>query len=266
MRNALRAALFADGTVFVLAALFNLGLALPLGLAELDFPVPIWQAGIGEAVIGSALLVAAVTGRAAVAWVAFAMSVGGIAFGLASPRVEGPARDIHILLIPMALIVFALLLWQGWVDRRRRSESPAETGTGSQVARTAWQPISIAICGLMALATVAFVVASVIHFGVTVPLGVVTIADSFRGAALPEAIIAIVLAVGTVTVMARWPPRWPVALGTTLFAFLLTIYGLTITLGLARTGDIIYHVSVLVVLAVIAGLLLLPPGRRSLSG
>ncbi len=83
MRNVLRAALFADGAVFILAALFNFGLAIPLGFAELSFPLPIWQAGVGETVMGSALLIAAVTARPALAWVAFAMSVGGIVFGLA---------------------------------------------------------------------------------------------------------------------------------------------------------------------------------------
>src|SRR5207248_2674436 len=81
----LRAAIFVDAVVFLTAALLNGGARLPLGFAELSFPVPIWQAGIGEAVIGLALLAAAVAGRATVSWVAFWMSVVGIAFGLSSP-------------------------------------------------------------------------------------------------------------------------------------------------------------------------------------
>ena len=48
----------------------------------------------------------------------------------------------------------------------------------------------------------------------------------------------------------------------TLFALLGTAYGLTVTLGSARTGDIAYHVGILVVLAVTLGLLLMPGGRR----
>jgi hypothetical protein len=48
----------------------------------------------------------------------------------------------------------------------------------------------------------------------------------------------------------------------TLFALLGTAYGLTVTLGSARTGDIAYHVGILVVLAVILGLLLVPRRKR----
>src|SRR5438105_7970017 len=109
----LRAALFVDAVVFLTAALLNLGTKVPLGFAELSFPVPIWQAGIGEAVIGLALLAAAVTGRATISWVAFWMSVAGIVFGLSSSRVQGPARDVHVLLVPLAAIVFVLLMFLG---------------------------------------------------------------------------------------------------------------------------------------------------------
>src|SRR5438477_11294209 len=107
----LRAALFVDAVVFLTAALLNLGTKIPLGFAELSFPVPIWQAGIGEAVIGLTLLAAAVTGRATIAWVAFWLSIVGIVFGLSSAKVQGPARDVHVLLVPLAVIVFGLLMW-----------------------------------------------------------------------------------------------------------------------------------------------------------
>ena len=122
----LRAALFADAVVFLTAALLNLGTKIPLGFAELSFPVPIWQAGIGEAVIGLALLAAAVTGRATIGWVALWMSVVGIVFGLSSSKVQGPARDVHVLLVPLAAIVFGLLMWlrqQSRQSRRLRKET-----------------------------------------------------------------------------------------------------------------------------------------------
>jgi hypothetical protein len=111
-RLALRAAFAIDAVVFLLAALLNFGIRIPLGFAELNFPVPIWQAGIGEAVIGLALLAAAARARGALPWVAFWLSVAGIAFGLSSARVQGPARDIHVILVPLAIILFCLLLWQ----------------------------------------------------------------------------------------------------------------------------------------------------------
>ena len=71
VRVILRTALVVDAAVFLSAALFNFGAKIPLGFTELDFPVPIWQAGTGEAVIGLTLLAAAITGRTALTWVAF---------------------------------------------------------------------------------------------------------------------------------------------------------------------------------------------------
>ncbi|HEU5438035.1 MAG TPA: hypothetical protein VFU88_02000 [Ktedonobacterales bacterium] len=115
----LRIVLVINAVVFLTASLFNFGLHVPLGFADLSFPLPVWQAGIGEAVIGLALLAAAVTGRSAMAWVAFWLSVVGIAFGLSSARVQGPAREIHLVLVPLAVVVFGLLLWL-WAQRHWR--------------------------------------------------------------------------------------------------------------------------------------------------
>ena len=118
----LRATLLVDGGVFLLAALLNLGAKVPLGFTELSFPVPIWQAGLGEAVIGLLLISAAVTRRGTLAWLAFGLSVVGIAFGLRSSQVQGPAREIHVLLVPLALLVFGLLVWRRRELRSRLSE------------------------------------------------------------------------------------------------------------------------------------------------
>ena len=134
-----------------------------------------------------------------------------------------------------------------------------------ETGRARRPPISIAICGLMALAEVAFAGASIIHFGTVIALGPITVDDPFPGAAIPEAVIAVVLGIGALSVLARRPSRWGVALAATLFALLLTIYGLTVTAPSARTGDIMYHVAVLVLSVVILSLLLLPAGRQSLS-
>lgn len=123
----LRIVLAVDAVVFLTAALLNFGLHIPLGFAEPSFPLPIWQAGIGEAVIGLALLGAAVTGRVGIAWVAFLLSIVGIAFGLSSARVQGPARDIHLILVPLAVAVFGLLLWV-WQQRHRRDQGALGPG------------------------------------------------------------------------------------------------------------------------------------------
>jgi hypothetical protein len=126
-------------------------------------------------------------------------------------------------------------------------------------------PLARAIGGLLAVATATFVVASLLHFGVRLALGPLNLADPFAGAAIPEAIIALALGVGAIFVLARLPARWGVALATTLFALLATGFGLTITLGSGRTGDVAYHLSIFAVLAVTAVLLLLPAARRDLA-
>lgn len=112
----------------------------------------------------------------------------------------------------------------------------------------------------MALAAVTFAVASTLHFGV----GIAGISDPFRNAAIPEAIIAVVVAAGAVCA-ALGLRR--VALGTTAFAILGVAFGLTITLSGGRAGDIAYHLGVGVLLLVIAALLVVrTPSRARDSG
>jgi hypothetical protein len=110
-------------------ALLNFGTSIPLGFGELHFPQPIWQAGVGEAVIGLALLAAAATGRLRIAWVAFWLSAAGIVFGLSSVRVQGPAREIHLILVPLAAVVGSLLLW---LRQLRLSAQPQAPGSGAE--------------------------------------------------------------------------------------------------------------------------------------
>jgi len=126
-----------------------------------------------------------------------------------------------------------------------------------------WSPISIAIASLMAGSTLTFIVASLLHFGVALPLMSV---DPFSGAALPEAIIAAVLAAGSVSVIARLGPTWRIAVGTTLFALLGVLVGLRFVLfgSVSRPGDVIYHLAILVVLLVTIGLLIAPAARQAL--
>jgi hypothetical protein len=265
----LRATLFVDAVVFLSAALFNFGAQLTIGSADLSFPNPIWQAGVGEAVIGLALLAAAFRPYGRGSWVAFWMSVVGIAFGLSSSRVQGPAREVHLVLVPLAILIFGLLIWRRQHGHRlpgsaAGSPDDGRLGASPESRRASWRPMSVAICGLMALATVSFALASLVHFGIVLPLRLVTLDDPFPGAAIPEAVIAIVLGIGTATVIGGQAKRWRVASVATVFAILATLYGLSVTLGSSRTGDVTYHVFVLVLLLVILVLVLLPQGKRSL--
>src|SRR5712691_5786471 len=101
---------------------------------------------------------------------------------------------------------------------------------------------------LLSMAAVTVAVASLLHFGVVIPLGVATISDPFAGAAIPEAVIAVVVAGGAATTLARLASaRW-LAPAATLFALAGTLYGLTVTLRRGQTGDIAYHLGLLTML------------------
>jgi hypothetical protein len=113
----------------------------------------------------------------------------------------------------------------------------------------------------MGLVAAAFAVVSVVHFGIAIPLGFTTVSDSFPGAAPPEAVIAVAVAVGAISVLTGWPSSRRVGLATTSFALLGTAYGLTVTLASTRTGDVIYHFGILAMLVITLGMTLLP-GRR----
>ena len=122
----LRIALMLDAAVFFGAALFNFGLEVPLGFTTLRFADPIWQAGTGEAVIGAVLLAAGLTRGRRVSWVAFVMTVVGIAVGLSSERVQGAARDLHVVMIALAVLVLVLLI-TGRRDRQFVGDTASST-------------------------------------------------------------------------------------------------------------------------------------------
>jgi hypothetical protein len=124
--------------------------------------------------------------------------------------------------------------------------------------------VSSAVAALQSVAAVTLALASVVHLGVVIPLGLTTVRDPFMGAAIPEAVLAIALGAGVLGVLTRWTASWPLALGTGLFALLGVLYGLTVTVGGPRTGDVAYHFTLLGILVVTVAVLLTPAGRRAL--
>lgn len=90
-----------------------------------------------------------------------------------------------------------------------------------------------------------FAIASAIHFG-----------TGFTQAAIPELIIAVVLAAGSSAVLTQRAHAWGVAVGTTAFATFGTIVGLAIIAsGRQDLPDLVYHASILTALVVtLAGL------------
>ena len=101
---------------------------------------------------------------------------------------------------------------------------------------------------LMLIEAVTFAIASILHFGV---------AESFIGAAIPEAIIAVVLGAGSIAVIRRGTGSWWIGLATTLFALAGVVIGLTVILGgrVSRPIDLAYHGTIFVALVVTVVLL-----------
>jgi hypothetical protein len=91
----------------------------------------------------------------------------------------------------------------------------------------------------MAAEAAAFALASAAHF-----------VTGFTDAAIPELVIAAVLGLGSAVVLAQRPRAWGTAVGTTSFAALGTIVGLTIiATGRQDAPDLAYHATILVALA-----------------
>src|SRR5207253_11427702 len=93
-------------------ALQSFGVRRSCGPLDVYFGEAIWQAGAGEAVIGVLLVADALREGRALYWTAYVLSVLGIAFGLSSARVVGAAREIHLVLVPLATIGLAILAWR----------------------------------------------------------------------------------------------------------------------------------------------------------
>jgi hypothetical protein len=259
----LRGLLALDGAIFLVSALFNLGVRIPLGIATLGFPSPVWQAAVGEIAIGIALVAAARTARISHAWIAAVAASVGIAFGLSSAAVVGPARDIHLLLVPLTALVF-LGLAVTWATQPRPN-ADVDADHSPAVEPPALEPVTSMVAVLMAIAAAAYAIASLVHFGLAIPLGFATLRDPFPGAAAPEAVIAIVLLGGAIAVARRVEGAWLAALLGSAFSGLLTLFGLSITLREARFGDVAYHLGVLGLVAVILALVLLPATRHALA-
>ena len=106
------------------------------------------------------------------------------------------------------------------------------------------------IIALMFVAALTLLAASAVHAGLLGPI------DPFPGAAPPEALLGLVLAIAAVAAFLSWARAWAFAVVATLLALVGTIYGLTVTVPRGEPGEVVYHVSLLAGLIVAAGLLI----------
>ncbi|HLG71636.1 MAG TPA: hypothetical protein VK009_14540 [Chloroflexota bacterium] len=246
----LRFSVLVDAAIFFVTSALNLGVHMPLGFTSIGFPAPAVQAGVGELIIGAALLLAAVVRDRSAYWTALALSGIGIAFGLRFSRSGSPQLAIHLVLLALGLLSLGLLVW---------SELSAPRGA-SRGERPAICPLPKDVVGLMALAAVTLFVASAIHLNLT------PISDPFGGAAVPEAVLGAALAIGGAAGTTGWSGSRRLATTTTLITMAGDLYGLSTSARSPHAGDIVYHVALLLLLGVIAGLLLWRPRRRALAG
>jgi len=121
---------------------------------------------------------------------------------------------------------------------------------------------------VMLAAAATFGIASYLHLDGRVPLGIFTITgERFSRASVPEAIIGVVLATGAVVVAVAPRRALVVAMSAVGFAALGVLTGLGFVLTSSRpdiTADLVYHLSVLVVLLAVLVALARPgsrPGR-----
>ena len=114
----------------------------------------------------------------------------------------------------------------------------------------------------MLLEAATLAIASIVHSGVVIRLGFMTLNDPFPGARIPEAVIAVVVAAAALSLLTRWAgARW-FALAASIFAIIGVLVGVRFTLMGAgsRPGDLVYHGFLLAALLVTLALLLLRRG------
>ncbi len=148
---------------------------------------------------------------------------------------------------------------------RRGKDSTSEGGIDVRRARGTRLALEV----LLVVDTVAFLGASIIHFGFAIPLGFTTLSDAvLLPAAIAEGAIGIVLALATAAVFSRLDWAWIGTMAAEVFGILGVLIGLSVTLGDpadSSSANFLFHLSILPVL-VIGLILLVTPGGTTALG
>jgi hypothetical protein len=127
----------------------------------------------------------------------------------------------------------------------------------------------IALEALMAVNAVAFLAASVIHFGVRIPLGFTTLADAtILPAGIAEGAIGVAFVGAAVAVIGRQDWAWNGMLGAHLFGVLGVLVGLGVSLSVSADSspaNLVFHEAILPALVIGLILLLTRSGRTALG-
>lgn len=122
---------------------------------------------------------------------------------------------------------------------------------------------------LIVVDAVAFLVASAVHFGARIPLGVTTLSDvTLLPAGIAEGAIGVAFVLAAVGVFMRRAWAWSGALGAFLFGVLGVLLGLSITLsdsGDSSPANLLFHEAILPVLVLGLTLLLTRSAKAALG-
>ena len=120
----LRLITIATALVFLFSAALNLGVKVPLGSYVLSFSDPQSSIATFEILIGAIFAVSSAISRILLYGGAYFLAFVGITFGLFSPDVQGLARSLHLIMLPLALVGTFLL----GLDARSSFNSRATRG------------------------------------------------------------------------------------------------------------------------------------------
>lgn len=150
-------------------------------------------------------------------------------------------------------------------DRFRGKESNSNGRLGTR--RGLWA--RAALGALVVVNAVAFLAASVIHFGIPIPLGVATLSDVvLLPAGIAEGAIGVAFAVAAAAMFARWTWAWNGTVAAHLFGIVGVFIGLGVSLsdsGDSSRANFLFHLTILPILVVGLGLVLTRSGRAALG-
>lgn len=127
-----------------------------------------------------------------------------------------------------------------------------------------WSPVVTVICVLVIGETVTFLLASLLHLGVPIPLGFSEPQNT--PAMIVEGLCGLFLAAGLYTMFTYKIWAWRITVAAHVFAILGVLLGIYATSrGISDNANFIYHRVILVVL-VVTLILLVTPGARTALG
>jgi hypothetical protein len=128
-----------------------------------------------------------------------------------------------------------------------------------------WPPIVIVISVLMAGEAITFLLATLLHAGIPIPLGFSE--PPLAAAAIVEGLCWFFLSVSLYAVFAHKTWAWMGSITAHLFAIAGVVLGIFATSrsGAGGEANFIYHRVILVILVVVLGLLVTPGARSGLG-